>query len=80
MDFGTCLGILGAFGTAFGIWQWLENKRRGDVMIGFLHGLKTGPLNADQIKQIDDVLERLQPPKKVKKDDVGKPKTENKRT
>jgi hypothetical protein len=39
---GTFVGI---FGAAWGIWQWLDTKRKGDVMVGFLHGLKTGELH-----------------------------------
>jgi hypothetical protein len=71
MDFGTWIGLLG---FAFGIWQWLDNKRKGDVMLGFLHGFKTGPLNKDQIDQIDDMLSRLQPPKKVREGRCGEAK------
>ena len=57
---GTMVGI---FGAAFGIWQWLDSKRKGDVMIGFLHGLKTGELTPLQKAQVDDMLGRFDPPK-----------------
>jgi hypothetical protein len=37
--------FVGFFGAAWVIWQWLDSKRKGGVMIDFLHGLKTGELN-----------------------------------
>jgi hypothetical protein len=64
MDLGTWIGILG---IAFGVWQWLENKRKGDVMLGFLHGLKTGKLDNLQLQEVNDMLARLQPPKKAQR-------------
>jgi hypothetical protein len=43
---GLFVGVIGTFvgffGAAWAIWQWLDSKRKGDVMVGFLHGLKTG--------------------------------------
>lgn len=71
MDLGTCIGILE---SAFGIWQWLENKRRGDVMIGFLHGLKTGELQLLQLDQVNDMLARFDPPRTTKPPPIGKSK------
>jgi hypothetical protein len=59
---GTFVGI---FGAAWGIWQWLDSKRKGDVMIGFLHGLKTGELQTLQLKEIDGLLARFDPPRKA---------------
>jgi hypothetical protein len=60
---GTFVGI---FGAAWGFWQWLDSKRKGDVMIGFLHGLKTGELNPLQSEQVNDMLARFDPPRKAK--------------
>lgn len=59
---GTFVGI---FGTAWAIWQWLDTKRKGDVMIGFLHGLKTGELQPLQLEQVNDMLARFDPPRKA---------------
>jgi hypothetical protein len=58
---GTFVGI---FGAAWAIWQWLDSKRKGDVVIGFLHGLKTGELTPLQSKEIDAMLARFDPPRK----------------
>ena len=60
---GTFVGI---FGAAWGIWQWLDSKRKGDVMIGFLHGLKTGELQPLQLDQVNDMLARFDQPKNAK--------------
>jgi hypothetical protein len=60
---GTFVGI---FGATWGIWQWLDTKRKGDVMIGFLHGLKTGELNPLQLEQVNDMLARFDPPGKAR--------------
>jgi hypothetical protein len=60
---GTFVGI---FGAAWGIWQWLDTKRKGAVMIGFLHGLKTGELNPLQLEQVNDLLARFDPPRKAR--------------
>ena len=60
---GTFIGI---FGAAWGIWQWLDSKQKGDVMIGFLHGLKTGELNPLQLEQVNDMLARFDPPRKAR--------------
>ena len=60
---GTFVGI---FGAAWGICQWLDSKRKGDVMIGFLHGLKTGELQPLQLEQVNDMLARFDPPRNVK--------------
>jgi hypothetical protein len=54
---GTFVGI---FGAAWGIWQWLDTKRKGDVMVGFL---KTGELRPLQLKEIDVMLARFEPPR-----------------
>jgi hypothetical protein len=59
---GTFVGI---FGAAWAIWQWLDSKRKGDVVIGFLHGLKTGDLNPLQLEQVNDMLARFDPPRKA---------------
>jgi hypothetical protein len=59
---GTFVGI---FGAAWAIWQWLDSKRKGDVMDGFLHGLKTGELQPLQLKEIDAMLARFDPPRKA---------------
>ena len=59
---GTFVGI---FGAAWGIWQWLDSKQKGDVMIGFLHGLKAGELNPLQLEQVNDMLARFDPPRKA---------------
>ena len=73
---GLFVGVIGTFfgifGTAWGIWQWLDSKRKGDVMIGFLHGLKTGELQPLQLEQVNDMLARFDPPRKV--NPVTKPK------
>jgi hypothetical protein len=71
MDFGWWLNIFfGIFGTLVGVFglvlaflQWLDSKRKGDVMIGFLHGLKTSELTPLQKAQVDDMLARFDPPK-----------------
>jgi hypothetical protein len=46
-------------------------------MIGFLHGLKTGELQPLQLKEIDAMLARFDPPRKTrcvpKKDTLGSP-------
>ena len=60
---GTFVGI---FGAAWAIWQWLDTKRKGDVMVGFLHGLKTGELKPLQLEQVNDMLARFDPPRKDK--------------
>jgi hypothetical protein len=60
---GTFVGI---FGAAWAIWQWLDSKRKGDVMLGFLHGLKTGELQLLQLKEIDAMLARFDPPRKAR--------------
>jgi hypothetical protein len=60
---GTFIGI---FGAGWAIWQWLDSKRKGDVMIGFLHGLKTGELTPLQLKEIDAMLARFDPPSKAR--------------
>lgn len=56
--------------------QFLMHKRREAVVLGYLHGLKPviesaaagSPTSvhtwAGQVKQIDDMMARLQPPKK----------------
>ena len=51
------------FGLVLAFLQWLDSKRKGDVMIGFLHGLKTGELTPLQKAQVDDMLARFDPPK-----------------
>ena len=59
---GTFVGI---FGAAWGIWQWLDSKQKGDVKLGFLHGLKAGELNPLQLEQVNDMLARFDPPRKA---------------
>jgi hypothetical protein len=59
---GTFVGI---FGVAWAIWQSLDSKRKGDVMVGFLHGLKTGELQPLQLEQVNDMLTRFDPPRKA---------------
>jgi hypothetical protein len=65
---GLFVGVIGTFfgffGVAWAIWQWLDTKRKGDVVIGFLHGLKTAELQPLQLKEIDAMLARFDPPKK----------------
>jgi hypothetical protein len=67
--FGLFVGIIGTFvgifGAAWAIWQWLDSKRKGDVMVGFLHGLKTGELKPLQLEQVNDMLARFDPPRKA---------------
>jgi hypothetical protein len=66
---GLFVGVIGTlfgfFGVAWAIWQWLDTKRKGDVVIGFLHGLKTGELNQLQLEQVNDMLARFDPPRKA---------------
>jgi hypothetical protein len=59
---GTFVGI---FGAARGIWQWLDSKRKGDVTVGFLYGLKAGKRNPLQLEQVNDMLARFDPPRKA---------------
>jgi hypothetical protein len=66
VPFGVIGTFVGIFGAAWAIWQWLDTKQKGDVMIGFLHRLKTGELQPLQSEQVNDMLARFDPPRKAK--------------
>jgi hypothetical protein len=49
---------------AIAFWQWHDAKIKGDRLVAFLHGLKACELPDKAIEQINDMLARLDPPKK----------------
>lgn len=54
--------VVGVVGVGIAVWQWRAAKKQGDLVVAFLHGLKTGPLNQAQVDQVNDMLARLDPP------------------
>jgi hypothetical protein len=64
MDTGSWIGLAGILvGCAIAYWQWHEAKKKGDMLVTFLHGLKSAELPAKVIDQVNDMLARLDPPK-----------------
>jgi hypothetical protein len=56
-------------GCLIALWQWRagnrkesEAKKRGDILVGFLHGLKGETLTGPTLDQVNDMLGRLDPP------------------
>jgi hypothetical protein len=41
-------------------------ERKGDVIVAFLHGLKTGELKPLQLKETDAMLAQFDPPRKAR--------------
>jgi hypothetical protein len=65
MDAGSWIGIAGiGIGLAVAFWQWYSAKRKGDLLVTFLHGLKGADLPPKAVEQINDMLARLDPPKR----------------
>jgi hypothetical protein len=72
MDTGSWIGLAGiGIGCAIAYWQKIrgdkliaDEKIRGDKLVAFLHGLKGGELPPKSIEQVNDMLARLDPPKK----------------
>jgi hypothetical protein len=50
-------GIL--IGLVIAIWQWRSAKRKGDLLLTFLLGLKASSLPPAAVTQINDMMERL---------------------
>jgi hypothetical protein len=69
---GYAIGIAGiVIGCAIAYWQKIRDdkrvaaeKIRGDKLVAFLHGLKGGELPDKSVVQVNDMLARLDPPKK----------------
>jgi H+/gluconate symporter-like permease len=67
MDAGSWIGIAGiAIGCIIAFWQWHDAKVKGSLLVAFLHGLKASNLPDEAVEQINDMLSRLDPPKKPK--------------
>jgi hypothetical protein len=65
MDTGSWIGLAGiAIGCAIAFWQWHDAKIKGDGLVHFLHGLKACELPEKAVEQVNDMLARLDPPKK----------------
>jgi hypothetical protein len=62
MDWTGLAGI--AIGCAIAFWQWHDAKINGDRLVAFLRGLKSCELPDKAIEQVNDMLARLDPPKK----------------
>jgi hypothetical protein len=63
---GIAIALAGiAIGCGIAYWQWLDAKIKGDKLVWFLHGLKGNEHLPEQtIVQVNDMLARLEPPKK----------------
>ena len=65
MDTGSWIGLAGiVIGCGIAFWQWHDAKIKGDRLVAFLHGLKACELPAKAVAQVNDMLARLDPPKK----------------
>lgn len=66
MDAGSWIGLAGIIiGCGIAFWQWHDAKAKGSLLVAFLHGIKSCDLPLKAEVQVNDMLARLDPPKKT---------------